>query len=130
MKRLFAIILAVFLLVTIPLSASAVETEDIRAAFDTTGDYMASLGDPTAGSTGGEWMVLGFARSGRDVADSYYDSVVAYVNEKIDGLTKFMKTQTSKDFTFDEKLVSIVAVIRIDVAEYTAKHRPLPEKLR
>jgi hypothetical protein len=26
--------------------------------------------------------------------------------------------------------VSIVAVIRIDVEEYTAKHRPIPEKLR
>ena len=28
------------------------------------------------------------------------------------------------------QLVSIVAVIRIDVEEYTAKHRPLPEKMR
>jgi hypothetical protein len=26
--------------------------------------------------------------------------------------------------------VSIVTVIRIDVAEYTAKHRPLPEAMR
>ena len=41
-----------------------------------------------------------------------------------------MKTQTEKDFAFNDRLVSIVAVIRIDVLEYTAKHRPLPEKLR
>ena len=41
-----------------------------------------------------------------------------------------MKTQTQKEFSFDDKLVSIVAVIRIDVAEYTAKPRPLPERLR
>ena len=39
-----------------------------------------------------------------------------------------MKTQTQKDFTFNERLVSIVAVIRIDVSEYTAKKRPIPEK--
>jgi hypothetical protein len=45
-------------------------------------------------------------------------------------MTILMKTQTQKDFTFEDRLVSIVAVIRIDVAEYTAKHRPLPEKLR
>jgi hypothetical protein len=41
-----------------------------------------------------------------------------------------MKTQTGKDFDFNEELVSIVAVIRIDVEAYTAKHRPLPEKMR
>ena len=41
-----------------------------------------------------------------------------------------MKTQTGKDFIFEDRWVDIVAVIRIDVAEYTAKHRPLPEKMR
>ena len=29
-----------------------------------------------------------------------------------------------------DRLVSMVAVIRIEVSEYTAKHRPLPEKMR
>ena len=52
------------------------------------------------------------------------------VEEKKKAMTVLMKTQTGKDFSFDEKLVSIVAVIRIDVAEYTAKHRPLPERMR
>ena len=52
------------------------------------------------------------------------------VEEKMKAMTILMKTQTGKDFTFNEKLVSIVAVIRIDVEEYTAKHRPLPEKMR
>ena len=52
------------------------------------------------------------------------------VEEKIRAMVHLMKTQTGKDFTFDEKLVSIVAVIRIDVEEYTAKHRPLPEAMR
>lgn len=45
---------------------------------------------------------------------------------KMDALTIFMKSQTGKDFTFNEKLVSIVSVIRIDVTEFTAKHRPMP----
>ena len=56
--------------------------------------------------------------------------VVEDVEEKKQAMTLLMKTQTGKDFSFDDKLVSIVAVIRIDVAEYTAKHRPLPEKMR
>jgi nitroimidazol reductase NimA-like FMN-containing flavoprotein (pyridoxamine 5'-phosphate oxidase superfamily) len=56
--------------------------------------------------------------------------IVEDVEEKKRAMTILMKTQTQKDFTFEDRLVSIVAVIRIDVAEYTAKHRPLPEKLR
>lgn len=46
--------------------------------------------------------------------------------DKMDALSRFMKTQTGRDFAFHERLVSIVSVIRIDVSEYTAKHRPAP----
>ena len=57
-------------------------------------------------------------------------AIVEDVEEKIQAMKYLMKTQTGKDFEFNEKLVSIVTVIRIDVAEYTAKHRPIPERLR
>ena len=50
--------------------------------------------------------------------------------EKQRAMAILMKTQSGKDFAFNEKLVSIVSVIRIDVAEFTAKHRPLPETMR
>ena len=56
--------------------------------------------------------------------------LVEDVEEKKRAMSILMKTQTGKDFSFEDRLVSIVAVIRIDVTEYTAKHRPLPEKLR
>ena len=56
--------------------------------------------------------------------------LVEDVEEKIRAMSILMKTQTGKDFSFDEKLVSIVTVIRVDVEEYTAKHRPIPENLR
>ena len=56
--------------------------------------------------------------------------IVEDVEEKMQAMSILMKTQTQKEFTFNERLVSIVAVIRIDVEEYTAKHRPLPEKMR
>ena len=56
--------------------------------------------------------------------------VLEDVEEKMKAMTLLMKTQAGKDFTFNDRLVSIVAVIRVDVSEYTAKHRPLPEKLR
>ena len=57
-------------------------------------------------------------------------AVVEDVEEKIRAMSVLMKTQTRKDFSFNDRLVSIVAVIRVDVTEYTAKHRPLPERMR
>ena len=57
-------------------------------------------------------------------------SIVEDVEEKKQAMSILMKTQTEKDFSFEDRLVSIVAVIRIDVTEYTAKHRPVPERLR
>ena len=56
--------------------------------------------------------------------------IVEDAEEKMHAMTMLMKTQTGKDFAFNDRLVSIVSVIRIDVTEYTAKHRPLPEKMR
>ena len=56
--------------------------------------------------------------------------IVEDVEEKKRAMSLLMKTQTEKDFSFEDRLVSIVAVIRIDVSEYTAKHRPVPENLR
>ena len=52
--------------------------------------------------------------------------MVEDVEEKERAMTLLMKTQTGKNFEFNERLVSIVSVIRIDVTDYTAKHRPLP----
>ena len=57
-------------------------------------------------------------------------AIVEDVEEKKRAMSILMKTQTGKDFTFEDRLVSIVAVIRVDVTEYTAKHRPLPEAMR
>ena len=56
--------------------------------------------------------------------------IVDDVEQKKQAMTVLMKTQTGKDFAFDDKLVSIVTVIRVDVEAYTAKHRPLPENMR
>ncbi len=52
--------------------------------------------------------------------------IVDDVEEKKQALSLLMKTQTGKDFTFQDKMVSIVSVMRIDVEEISAKARPLP----
>ena len=57
---------------------------NLDTIYKTTGDFMATLGTPTVNSTGGEWMVIGLARSGRTVPAGYYDNVVEYVKAKAD----------------------------------------------
>ena len=57
-------------------------------------------------------------------------TIVEDAQEKMKAMSILMKTQTGKDFSFDDRLVSIVSVIRIDVSEYKAKVRLVPERLR
>ena len=54
--------------------------------------------------------------------------IIEDIEEKKAALTFLMKTQTGKDFSFEDKMAEVVGVIRIDVAEYTAKYRPMPKK--
>ena len=58
-------------------------------------------------------------------------SALESAEERMHALISIMKAQTGKDdFVFDERLVSIVSVVRVDVKEMKAKKRELPEALR
>ena len=57
---------------------------NLDTIYKTTGDFMGTLGTPTVNSIGGEWMVIGLARSGRPVPAGYYDNVVEYVKAMAD----------------------------------------------
>ncbi len=56
--------------------------------------------------------------------------VVDDVEEKIKMMTTFMKAQTGKDFEFNERLLSVVAMLKFEVSEFTAKCRLLPAVMR
>ncbi len=50
------------------------------------GDYLVEWSKeqiPTVASVGGEWMIIGLVRSGRNVPDGYYENVLNYVKENI-----------------------------------------------
>ncbi|MDD3278499.1 MAG: pyridoxamine 5'-phosphate oxidase family protein [Lachnospiraceae bacterium] len=53
-------------------------------------------------------------------------SIVENPEEKLGALSVMMKTQTGKEFTFTEKMASIVNVIKIEVTGYSVKKRPVP----
>ena len=62
----------------------AEQSKRLQEIYKTTGDFMATLGTPGVGSTGGEWMTIGLTRSGRTVPAGYYNAVVEYVKANAD----------------------------------------------
>lgn len=82
---------------------------------------------PFEGETAGKKVACKFGISYSSIMGKGTAELVENVEEKMHALTVLMDTQTQQDFIFNEKLVSVVSVIKITVSDYTAKHRPLPK---
>ena len=74
MKKIVCCILA--LAVLISLTACGKKTEaDLTDTISATGQLlMDSVAEPTYGSVGGEWLVMGLARSGMEISPEYFES--------------------------------------------------------
>jgi hypothetical protein len=79
-----------------------------------TGDYMEKLGTPGIGAVGGEWMVIGLARSERTVpgVEDYYKKVLEYVAENIDPETGRLHKAKSTD---NSRIIIALTAIGKDV---------------
>ena len=80
---------------------------NLDTIYKTTGDFMATLGTPTVNSTGGEWMVIGLARSGRPVPAGYYDNVVEYVKAMADANERLHRAKVTDNARVILALTSI-----------------------
>lgn len=107
MKRLFTALLSALLLLSMTPTVFAAGDEEIEETYQATEDYLTALGAPTAGGLGGEWMVLGLARSGKAVTESYYDSVVAYVQAHIDENGRLHQSKSTVNCRFIVALTAI-----------------------
>lgn len=85
MKRLLSWILALALLFSLAAcgkkeqdgnrTVSIEQQKEVLAdTIDKTGKFLhSSVADPTFGSVGGEWLIMGLARSGLEISDEYYE---------------------------------------------------------
>ncbi len=80
-----ALLLALILVFTGQITALAAEDQTSTAINDTAAYIHQTVKNPQVDSVGGEWAIIGLARSGYDVPDSYYEdyyrTVEAYVKE-------------------------------------------------
>lgn len=86
----------------------------VSAPYIATGDYMEALGTPGVGPIGGEWMVIGLARSDRQVpgVDAYYQKALEYITGSIDGATGRLHKAKSTD---NSRMILALTAIGKDV---------------
>lgn len=85
MKRILTCVLALCLVLGLCVPALAAVTDDaLSAAVTDAAAYIyRTVKNPQVGSTGGEWAVLGLARSGYAVPDQYYQDYYAAVEQYV-----------------------------------------------
>ena len=86
----------------------------VSEPYISTGEYMEKLGTPNVGAIGGEWMVIGLARSGRTVpgVEDYYQKAVEYVQQSIDPDTGRLHKAKSTD---NSRMILALTAIGKDV---------------
>ena len=77
--------------------AALKDGKSYEGVWQSTGDYLETLGTPGVGAIGGEWMVIGLARSGREVPEGYYENAVKYVTENIDANGRLHSSKSSEN---------------------------------
>lgn len=81
-KRIICILLAVVL--TLSLSVPTLAAYDLDDIVRSSAKYMLNtVKEPQVGSIGGEWAVIGLARSGYDVPQNYWEDYYAAVEEYV-----------------------------------------------
>lgn len=74
---------------------AAIANTNHKAIYDATGKYLISLGTPSVGSVGGEWMVIDLVRAGYTCSDGYYQSILDYVKEKINDKQQLHRSRST-----------------------------------
>lgn len=88
---------------------------DFDKIYKTTGDYIESKGTPSVGAIGGEWMVIGLERSGRETpnSDDYFAKVVEHVKSSINDKEQLHKSKSTEN----SRLILALTAMGYDVTD-------------
>ncbi|MBR5614502.1 MAG: S-layer homology domain-containing protein [Clostridia bacterium] len=86
MKRFISILLTLMIIFSLSSQAFAFDKDKVDVTLESVGNYLyETVKKPIVGSIGGEWTVLGLARSDMDISDeyfeNYYQTVTKYVKD-------------------------------------------------
>lgn len=123
-KRFRAIILSVLLVLGSVTPALAARQEDIGKILTETAAYlMETAPAPQVGSVGGEWVILGLARSGCAVPQEYYDS---YYSEVEDTLKNANGVLSTRKYTEYSRVITAVSALGKDARNIGGYDLTLP----
>ncbi len=98
---------------------AAVTNSEVAAAVQDTAKYVYTMvQDPQVGSIGGEWAVLGLARSGYEVPDSYYQDYYATVEEYVEACDGVLHDKKYTEYSRVIVALSAIGKDARDVAGY------------
>lgn len=107
--RVWSALLAAALLVSLCIPAAAVSADELRSAAAKSAAYMLdTVQTPQVGSTGGEWAILGLARSGYAVPQAYWDGYYAAVEDYVAARGGVLHTR--KHTEYSRVIVALTAI--------------------
>lgn len=123
MRKLFgkiaALTAALLILLSLTLGAYAVSDEALADAVTDTAEYLyETVKDPQVGSVGGEWVILGLARSGYAVPEEYYRSYYAAVEAYTEACGGVLHERKYTEYSRVIAALSAIGADARDVAGY------------
>ncbi len=112
-KRSISLLLAIIMLLGLSVNAFAAVSDDTLAdAITDTAQYMyRTVKTPQVGSIGGEWTVIGLARSGYEVPEEYYQDYYATVEKYVEACKGVLH---EKKYTEYSRLIVALSSIGMD----------------
>ena len=115
MKRGLSALLALVLIFGLSVPALAADSKDLQKAIQTSAAYIQkTVAAPQVSSIGGEWAVIGLARSGADVPEKYFET---YYETAVETVTKKKGVLHAKKYTEYSRVALALTAIGADPSD-------------
>ena len=118
-KRGLSLLLTLVLMLSLCVPAMAVSKSELTSAISESAEYMLNaVKAPQVGSIGGEWAVIGLARSGYDVPQKYWDNYYATVEEYVENCNGVLHNKKYTEYSRVVVALSAIGADPTNVAGY------------
>lgn len=118
-RRLAALTLALALTLGLSVRTRAADQTALENAMDKAAAYMVkTVADPQVGSIGGEWAVIGLARSGYNVPNAYYQNYYAAVKNYVRACGGVLHQKKYTEYSRVDLALTAIGKNPTDVAGY------------
>ena len=118
-QKLVSLALAAVMAVGLTIPAGALSAKSLRSAVTESAEYMlAAVKNPQVGSIGGEWAVIGLARSGYAVPQEYWDAYYATVEEYVKSCQGVLHKKKYTEYSRVVVALTAIGADPSDVAGY------------